>query len=176
MFRLCVSIASLIREDFQSHRRDILAQGFWALSLYRIGFARKSIAYSSVRKPWGVLHLLLKKWSEVFLGISIGINAYVGRRVIFEHFGGIIIHDNARIGNDVIIRQGVTIGNRHLDRPLLAPIIGDRVNIGAGAKLLGEIRVGDDVEIGANAVVITDVPSNSVAVGVPAVMRPRKRR
>jgi serine O-acetyltransferase len=73
----------------------------------------------------------------------------------------------------VILRNGVTIGLRHrLHRG--SPVIGNRCDIGAGAKLLGPIHIGDDVAIGANAVVITDVPSNSIAIGVPAKIRPRK--
>ena len=80
------------------------------------------------------------------------------------------------IGDDVTVRQGVTIGNRHLERPLDVPRIGNRVNIGAGAKILGAVMIGDDVSIGANAVVLKDVPSNSTAVGVPAIVRPRRAR
>jgi AcrR family transcriptional regulator len=67
-----------------------------------------------------------------------------------------------------IIRQGVTIGNKRIDQPHAAPVIGHRVNIGAGAKILGAIRIGDDAEIGANAVVLRDVPAGAIAVGVPA--------
>ena len=79
------------------------------------------------------------------------------------------------IGDDVIVRNGVTLGLRRTGVEG-APIIGNRVDIGTGAKVLGPVRIGDDVAIGANAVVLTDVPSNSIAVGVPAVVRPRKKR
>ena len=101
-------------------------------------------------------------------GVTIGVSAKIGRRLVIEHSGGIVVHGNSVIGDDCIIRQGVTIGNRRLDRPREAPHIGNRVNIGAGAKILGGVRIGDDVEIGANAVVIADVPSGAIAVGVPA--------
>jgi serine O-acetyltransferase len=74
-----------------------------------------------------------------------------------------------------VIRNGVTVGLRHTGQRG-APVIGDRCDIGAGAKLLGDIRIGDDVAIGANAVVIRDVPSNSIAVGVPATVKARKPR
>jgi serine O-acetyltransferase len=77
------------------------------------------------------------------------------------------------IGDDCILRQGVTLGNRTLDRPLEAPQLGSRVNVGAGAKLLGAIRVGDDATIGANAVVLAHVPPGALAVGVPAMIRVR---
>jgi serine O-acetyltransferase len=92
----------------------------------------------------------------------------VGRRVIIEHQSGIVIHGDAVIGDDCIIRQGVTIGNRRLNRPLDAPRLGNRVSVGAGAKLLGSIHVGDGAQIGANAVVFEDVPAGAAAVGVPA--------
>jgi len=87
--------------------------------------------------------------------------------MIIEHQHNIVVHDNAVIGNNCIIRQGVTIGNRYMDRPTEAPVMGDNVNIGAGAKLLGKITIGDNVNIGANAVVIHDVPQNSLYVGFP---------
>jgi serine O-acetyltransferase len=83
------------------------------------------------------------------------------------------VSGDAVFGDDCIIRNGVTVGLRHTERRG-SPTIGNRVDIGAGAKLLGPIRIGDDVAIGANAVVITDVPSNSIAVGIPARILPRK--
>ena len=100
--------------------------------------------------------------------MTIGVSAKIGRRLVIEHSGAIVVHGKTVIGDDCIIRQGVTIGNRRLDRPMDAPHIGNRVNIGAGAKILGAVRIGDDAEIGANAVVIADVPAGAIAVGVPA--------
>ena len=85
-----------------------------------------------------------------------------------EHQGAIVVHGNAQLGDDCIIRQGVTIGNRYMDRPNEAPTLGDRVNVGAGAKLLGKITVGDDAAIGANAVVLHNVEANTAVVGIPA--------
>ena len=90
-----------------------------------------------------------------------------------DHFGGIVISGDVVFGDDCVIRNGVTVGLRHTGQRG-APVIGNRADIGAGAKVLGSIHIGDDVAIGANAVVITDVPSNSIAVGVPAKIRPRK--
>ncbi|MGB8687462.1 MAG: serine acetyltransferase, partial [Microcoleus sp.] len=80
----------------------------------------------------------------------------------------IIIHGYCTIGDDCIIRQGVTLGNRYLDKPLESPQLGDRVNVGAGAKILGQVYLGDDVNIGANAVVLSDVQAGQTAVGIPA--------
>ena len=163
-----------LREDYRSHREGLLAQGFWAVSFYRFGYARKRVRWRVVRVPWAILYVLLSKLSQILFGIYIGMDAKIGRRLIIEHFGCIIIHNNAIIGDDVVIRQGVTIGNRSIDRPLDVPHIGNRVNIGAGAKLLGPITIGDDVNIGANAVVLCDVPAGHTAVGVPAIVKPQR--
>jgi serine O-acetyltransferase len=94
---------------------------------------------------------------------------------VIDHHGGVVVSGFAVIGNDCRIRTGVVIGLAHVDRPC-APRLGDNVDVGAGAKVLGSITIGDNVLIGANAVVVRDVPSNSVAVGVPAVIRPRGTR
>lgn len=159
-------------EDLRGYREGLLAQGFWALQVYRFGHARHNIRSSLIRKPWGMLHLLLSKWIEITCGITIGDTASIGRRLVIEHFGGIVIHGHAVMGDDCVIRHGVTIGNKTPDKPLDAPTLGSRVNIGAGAKLIGKITIGDDCFIGANAVVLISVPSGSIAVGVPAVVKP----
>lgn len=161
-------------EDYRCYREGLLAQGFWALQFYRFCALRFAFGNRWARAPFALLYVVLSKFSQVFFGIYIGAKAKIGRRLTIEHFGGIVIHNNAVIGDDVIVRQGVTIGNKSLERPLEAPVIGNRVSIGAGAKILGGIRIGDDVLIGANAVVIKDVPDCSTAVGVPAIVKPRK--
>lgn len=122
-----------------------------------------------------MIYRVLKTLSQILTGIDLPCEVAIGRRFRIEHFGGIIISGDAVIGDDVVLRHGVTIGLKHRDDPG-SPVIGNRVDIGAGAKLLGKIRIGDDVLIGANAVVITDVPANSIAVGVPARILPRKSR
>lgn len=155
-------------EDKKVFREGWLAQGFWALQIYRFGHLRYRFKAKLIRIVLGGVHLILHKIAEILFGISIGVNAQIGRRLNIEHFGAIIIHGNCAIGDDCIIRQGVTIGNRHLDKPYDAPKIGNNVSIGAGAKLLGGITIGNGASIGANAVVLTDVPDNAIAVGVPA--------
>ena len=89
--------------------------------------------------------------------------------------GGIVVSGFATFGDNCRIRNGVVVGLSRTDDPV-APIIGNNVDIGAGAKVLGRIHVGNNVIIGANAVVIRDVPDNSIAVGVPAVIKPRGDR
>jgi serine O-acetyltransferase len=97
----------------------------------------------------------------------------LGRNFVIDHSGGIVISGYAKFGDNCRIRNGVVVGLSRVDDPC-APVIGNNVDIGAGAKLLGRITIGDNCLIGANAVVIRDVPANSVAVGVPAVVKPRK--
>jgi serine O-acetyltransferase len=155
-------------EDLKVAGEGLLSLGFWALQVYRFGHLRYRFQSKLIRIPLGVIHLLLAKCAEIATGITIGVSARIGRRLVIEHSGAIVIHGNAELGDDCIIRQGVTIGNKSLDDPLGAPVIGHRVNIGAGAKILGRVRVGDDAVIGANAVVVKDVPAGAVAVGVPA--------
>lgn len=91
----------------------------------------------------------------------------IGKRIVLGYWGlGIVIHNRCVIGDDCHIDQNVTLGGTSKKREV--PILGDRVYVGAGAKILGPVTIGNDVVIGANAVVLNDIPSNSVAVGVPA--------
>jgi len=166
---------NVILEDLKTQREGLLGLGFWALLIYRFGHARRIIGNRWLRAPWYILYLLLNKWVEILCGITIGGDAIIGRRLTIEHHGGIVIHGATRIGDDCLIRHGVTIGNSGRADPFGAPTIGDRVEIGAGAKILGRIRVGHDAIIGANAVVVRDVPDNAIVGGVPArVLRMRE--
>ena len=155
-------------QDLKVAQEGLLSLGFWALQIYRFGHMRYKFKCKLIRWPLAIIHLILAKFGEILFGITIGVSARIGQRLIIEHSGAIVVHGNASLGDDCIIRQGVTIGNRRLDAPFDAPQIGNRVNIGAGAKILGGVTIGDDAVIGANAVVIKDVPSRAIAVGVPA--------
>ncbi len=155
------------------HERDITRQGFWVMLVYRFGRWRYTIKKRWIRLPFSFLYKVLYLFIQIMTGIELPCEAKVGRRFTIEHFGGIIVSGDASFGDDVIIRNGVTVGLRHTS-VRGSPTIGNRVDIGAGAKLLGPIHIGDDVAIGANAVVIKDVPANSIAVGVPARIIPRK--
>lgn len=162
-----------VREDFRSHGSDLARHGFWAMLFYRFGRWRYTIRPRLLRLPFSFLYKFAKPFVETLTGIELPCEAVVGRRLVIEHFGGIVVSGDAVLGDDCILRNGVTIGLRHTHHRG-SPTIGDRVDIGAGAKLLGPIRIGDDVAIGANAVVIADVPPNSIAVGIPARILPRK--
>jgi serine O-acetyltransferase len=109
-------------------------------------------------------------------GVEIHPGARIGRRFFIDHGMGVVIGETAEIGDDVMMYHGVTLGGRSLARVKRHPTVGNRVTIGSGARILGPVTVGDDTQVGANAVVVKDVPSGAVAVGVPAVLRfPTKR-
>jgi serine O-acetyltransferase len=162
-----------LREDWHTYDRRLSRQGLWAMAVYRFGRWRYGIGPRWLRLPFSFLYKFLQKVVEIVAGIELPCEATLGRRCRIDHFGGIVISGDATFGDDCIIRNGVTVGLRNTGQRG-APVIGNRVDIGAGAKILGSIHVGDDVVIGANAVVIRDVPANSIAVGIPARVLPRK--
>lgn len=165
------SLFQLIKEDWIAHGKDWTKPGFRAVAIYRFGVWRMAIRLPMLRIPCSVLYRMAFRYVRNVYGIELPYSVRLGRRVVFEHQHGIIIHGRATIGDDCIIRQGVTIGNRYLSRPHATPVLGKMVNVGAGAKILGNITVGDNAAIGANAVVLQDVPSMATAVGNPAVIK-----
>lgn len=158
----------LVVEDYVAHGRRAWDPGFQALLVHRLGVARMNVGPRALRAPLSVVYRFLARTVSSVYGIELPYTARVGRRVIFEHQHGIVIHGASVIGDDCIIRHGVTLGMRRMDDAHAAPVLGDRVNVGAGAKLIGRIHVGDGAEIGANAVVLHDVPAGRLAVGIPA--------
>jgi serine O-acetyltransferase len=168
-----ISFWALVAEDFATHGRDPASQGFWALFWHRFGNWRMSVGPRLLRAPLTVLYRTMAKLCEWVCGIYLPYTVVVGRRVKLEHFGGMILVAN-RIGDDVIIRQNTTFGIASLDDLYGRPDIGDRVEVGAGAVVIGPIVIGPDTVIGANAVVTKSLPSGIVAAGVPArVLRER---
>lgn len=163
-----------IREDYIAHGRSLGAQGFWAMCVYRFGRWRYGIRPRLLRIPFSFLYRVLYKWVQITTGIELPCEVRVGRNFVIDHFGGIVVSGYAAFGDNCRIRNGVVVGLARAEDPC-APVIGDNVDIGAGAKVLGRIRVGNNVMIGANAVVVRDVPDDSIAVGVPARTRPRVR-
>jgi serine O-acetyltransferase len=163
-----------IREDWLAHGRDWTKPGFRAVAVYRFGVWRMTIRNIILRAPFSLLYRKLFRQVRNRYGIELPYSATLGRRVVIEHQGAIVIHGDSVIGDDSIIRQGVTLGNKTLDRPNDAPKLGRHVNVGAGAKILGAISIGDHANIGANAVVLSDVPANALAVGIPARIIPRR--
>jgi serine O-acetyltransferase len=170
-----ISFFALLREDLRTHENDLFSQGFWAIAVHRFGNWRMSVRPKLVRLPFTIIYKVLYKLVEWLCGISLAYTVKVGRRVRIWHHGGMIL-GALSIGDDVHIRQNTTFGvARRGDGRWMKPTIEDRVDIGAGAVIVGAIRVGHDSVIGANSVVSKDVPPWSIAVGVPANVRPRKR-
>ena len=163
-----LSLWQQIKEDWIAHERDWTKPGFRAVAVQRFGVWRMTIKPLLLRAPLSILYRALFRKIRNSYGIELPFTVQLGRRVIIEHQSGIVIHGYCSIGDDCIIRQGVTMGNRYLDRPLDAPKLGKRVNVGAGAKIFGNVSIGDDVNIGANAVVLSDIPPGKTAVGIPA--------
>ncbi len=163
-----LSLWQQIKEDWIAHGRDWTKPGFRAVAVHRFGVWRMGIEPKLLRAPFSILYRAMFRHVRNVYGIELPYTVQLGRRVIIEHQGAIVIHGQTVIGDDSVIRQGVTIGNRYLDRPMEAPRLGRRVNVGAGAKILGAVTLGDDANVGANAVVLKDVPAGKTAVGIPA--------
>lgn len=163
-----------IRQDLKAHQGDWGAQGFWALVIYRFGRWRYGVRPALLRKALSLIYKVLYKLIQIITGIELPCEVPIGRNFVIEHSGGIVVSGYAKFGDDCRIRNGVVVGLSRVEDPC-APSFGNKVDIGAGAKVLGNIRIGNNVMIGANAVVLTDVPDDSIAVGVPAVIKPRKR-
>jgi len=113
--------------------------------------------------------------TRILTGVEIHPGAVLGPGLFIDHATGVVIGETAEVGEDVTLYHGVTLGGSGRDTGKRHPTIGDRVIIGAGAKILGAIKVGDDSRIGANAVVVKEVPSSSVVIGVPGQVISRSR-
>lgn len=115
-----------------------------------------------------LLPRILAFWTRSVTGIEIHPGARIGRRFFIDHGMGIVIGETSEVGDDVMLYNGVNLGGRSLDRIKRHPTLGNGVTVGTGAKILGPILIGDRSQVGANAVVVRDVPADSVAVGIPA--------
>jgi len=136
--------------------------GVWALVSYRI-------AHRVYKQGWKTFGRIIMGISQIFTNIDIHPACEIGRRVFIDHGFGVVIGETAKVGNDVLIYQQVTIGGVSLERGIKRhPTVKDRVVVGGGAKILGNIIIGENSKVGANSVVIHDVPANSTAIGIPA--------
>jgi serine O-acetyltransferase len=138
----------------------LLYPGIKAVALYRL-------AHFLHRIKCPLLPRLLSEVARFFTGIEIHPGARLGRNVIIDHGMGVVIGETAEVGDGVILYQGVTLGGTNLAAGKRHPTIGDRVVIGAGAKVLGNILIGKESRIGANSVVTKSVPERSTVVGIP---------
>lgn len=147
-------------------RAFLKEQSIWAIAWYRWGNSLFHQPASWRKSVLMQVYWLGFRLVETLTGISLPHNAQIGGGLRIYHFGNIFINPGVVIGCNCTLRQGVTIGNRVADGPV--PLIGDDVDIGAYAQLLGGIRIGNGVRIGAMAVVLMDVPDRSTVVGNPA--------
>ena len=138
----------------------LLYPGFHALLSYRI---------ANKLKKWKIPFIprLISQLARFFTGIEIHPGATIGEKFFIDHGMGVVIGETTIIGDNVLVYQGVTLGGTGKDQGKRLPTIGDRVTIGAGAKVLGNITIGSDSNIGAGSVVIDDVPEHSTVVGIP---------
>jgi len=150
-------------------------QSIWAVWMYRLGRRIDRRPEGFVRRVQTTLYWPAFRFVETITGIGLPKSAAVGPGLRIWHFGGIFVHPDSVIGANSTMRQGVTIGNRVDAGP--APWLGDDVDIGAFAQILGNVRIGHGCRIGAMAVVLRDVPDGASAVGNPAriVMRDRQQ-
>ncbi|HSB65566.1 MAG TPA: serine O-acetyltransferase [Anaerolineales bacterium] len=143
-------------------------------------FVEVVLAYPGIHALWGYRiahgfwrhdHKFIARLISQFLrwltGIEIHPGAKIGQGLFIDHGMGVVIGETSEIGQDVTLYHGVTLGGTSLEKGKRHPTLGDRVVVGAGAKILGAITIGEDTRIGANAVVVKSVPANSVVVGVP---------
>ncbi|MCF7887856.1 MAG: serine O-acetyltransferase [Candidatus Omnitrophica bacterium] len=171
-----------IREDIDNtFREDPAARSvaeviFCYPGLHAIWLHR--ISHWIWKKDFKTLARLISHFGRFFTGIEIHPGAEIGRRFFIDHGMGVVIGETTKIGEDVLIYQGVVLGGVSSKRVKRHPTIGNKVVIGAGATLLGPIKIGDKARIGAGSVVINDVPKEATAVGVPgrvAMPSPRKK-
>ncbi len=114
---------------------------------------------------------LLSQTARAVTGVEIHPAARIGRRLFIDHGMGVVVGETAEVGDDVVLFHGSTLGGKTMRHGKRHPTLGDRVVVGAGAKVLGPVWIGDGAQIGANAVVVHDVPPGAIAVGVPAKVR-----
>jgi serine O-acetyltransferase len=172
---------ALVRED-RRYNGAVTWPGFQALAVHRFGVWKDGIETRPLRIPCTIVHRFAYAFVRNFYGIELPHTARIGRRLLVGHQHGIIVHHNAVIGDDCLIRQGVSIGQ---ERPtpgvppweVPGPKLGNRVEVGAGAMIIGNVSIGDGVRIGPNAVVMTNVPAGAIVTApLSRIMVPPKRR
>ena len=168
-----VSLWEKIKEDFSQpilHDPAINSKvelffnypGVWALANYRIAHALHVKGFKTLARA-------LMGISQIITNTDIHPACTIGRRVFIDHAFGVVVGETAIVGDDVLIYQGVTLGGVSLDRGVKRhPTIGNHTVIGSGAKILGDIIIGENCRIGSNSVVVKSIPDDSTAVGVPA--------
>ena len=130
------------------------------------------LAHMLFKKNFKLLARIVSSISRSYTGVDIHPGARLGRRLFIDHANGVVIGETTKIGTDCVLFHQVTLGGVSMSKGKRHPTLGDRVMVGAGAKVLGPIHVGSDGRIAANAVVVRDVPAGCSAIGVPARVSP----
>jgi len=169
---------AVLREDLEAARhRDPAAR-----SMLEVGLAYPGVhavwVYRLAHRMWRNPSLrlparLVSQLARAVTGIEIHPGARLGRRLFIDHGMGVVIGETAEVGDDVVLFHGSTLGGKTMRHGKRHPTLGDNVVVGAGAKILGPVWIGSGAQVGANAVVIHDVPAGAIAVGVPAQIRLR---
>ena len=156
-------LGALVRADLAANRGN--PKGRVVVVLFRVASAARARGGRLVAAPVLVLYRLVADW---VLGVELPPSVQAGPGLAVWHGTGLVVHANTRLGAQVTLRHNTTLGAKGdaIDAP--APVLGDRVDVGAGAIVLGELTVGDDAVIGAGAVVVDDVPAGATVVGNPA--------
>ena len=172
---------AVLREDLEAARhRDPAAR-----SLLEVGLAYPGVhavwVYRLAHHMWRTPSLrlparLVSQLARAATGIEIHPRARLGRRLFIDHGMGVVIGETAEVGDDVVLFHGSTLGGKTMRHGKRHPTLGDNVVVGAGAKILGPVWIGAGAQVGANAVVIHDVPPGAIAVGVPAQIRLRPEK
>ncbi len=167
---------SYIGED-QSRARTfvyaLLEVSLWAIALFRIGQWVRRLRFRPLRLPLMAGYILSYKLCELVTGIRISADSEIAPGLVIHNFGGIIVH--GRIGRNCFINQGSQMISRGDGKASGWPTLGDNVYVGSGAKLVGNINIGNNVLIGANTVVRRDVPDDSIVVPPEPVVKPRRK-
>ena len=166
-----MSVLQSIKRDIDAIReRDPAARSSAEVVLAYPGFHAREmhrVAHALHRRGVRVLPRVISNLSRLLTGIEIHPGAEIGEGLFIDHGMGVVIGETAEIGDDCNIMQGVTLGGTSMHRTKRHPTLGNKVTVGAGAKLIGAVEIGDNARIGAGSVVVTNVPENATVIGVP---------
>jgi serine O-acetyltransferase len=170
------SVLGRIREDLDAAiDRDPAVDSLLEMALASPGLHAvwvHRVSHSLWTRPGGHLAArLLSQVSRSVTGVEIHPGAQIGRRFFIDHGMGVVIGETAEIGDDVLMYHDVTLGGRSMEPVKRHPTIGNNVTIGAGARILGPLYIGDRVQVGANSIVVRDIPAGAVATGIPVKVR-----
>ena len=163
----------VVAEDYRTNRRKLFEPGFQAMFVYRFGSWVDTIGFKPFYLPMNLLWHGMFRWVRNFYGIEIEKTVQIGRRLELGHQHGIVIHCFATIGDDVIIRHNVTFGIGQRLVPGKGPVIGNRTEFSPGAVVIGNVTIGDDVSVGPNCTVTTNVPSGRILFNPPPRVMPK---